>query len=267
MGRMRVLGLALLGLLLATSGASAYTLDGDLSDWGVTLSLNGSGLFNNAWAPGAGSTGTVQYSALDNAYRNANQGGESYDVEALYVDADATNVYFAAVLSTDPAGQPWESWIMRQGDLALRPYSAANWTTSGTGVPAYGVGVRQRPSGDRFQEVWQGSTWKYDDGFTGPAYMRAGTGTQTGSATVTVTQWSGGGDRGSAGTWIVEGSIPRSALGNPTGVWQFRISPSCNNDWEVVNYDLTSVPEPATLLLFTAGLGGLFAARRRRHNK
>jgi hypothetical protein len=69
-----------------------YTIDGDLSDWGVTLYTD--------WVP----NGTADYEQTDNINKyNAKGFSEMYDFEAMYFDCDPENLYFA-VVSSYPLG-------------------------------------------------------------------------------------------------------------------------------------------------------------------
>jgi hypothetical protein len=79
-----------LSLLMSvtTSRAASYTIDGDLSDWGVTP-------FSD-WVP----SGTADYEETDEVDKYTSDGyGSNYDAEALYFDDDKDNYYFAVVTS------------------------------------------------------------------------------------------------------------------------------------------------------------------------
>ena len=89
----RLLILSLLSICY-TSGIArgGYTIDGNLSDWGVTLYTD--------WVP----NGTADYEQTDNINKyNAKGFSELYDYEAMYFDCDPENLYFA-VVSSYPLG-------------------------------------------------------------------------------------------------------------------------------------------------------------------
>ena len=80
-----------------------------LSDhFGITLSVDGSGNFNNSWVPltstadrAEGDYATVQPPPGPSPWT---AGAELFDVETLYFDDNASNIYFAIVTSNPPTG-------------------------------------------------------------------------------------------------------------------------------------------------------------------
>jgi len=140
-------GVGLLLLCLYAAPASAITVDGDLSDWGVTLDLEkpggtfvdaASGITYDKVKFAAGSLLTaasdVHYDTGDNVL--IGPGSEFCDVEGVYWTHDASDLYVAAVTSLDANGQRWNGFGTARfgpGDVRLR-----NVTTGSD----YGLGAR-----------------------------------------------------------------------------------------------------------------------------
>jgi len=251
------------GALAVTHSVGGVSAN-NLTDWGVTPTVSG-GQFNNT---SLNSTITLLGSSVNNnAYREANGGGEDYDIESLYIDADNNNIYFASIISTNPNGVAFGSYTMRQGDLGI--WSGPHGTPYPSGDPLYGVGVRQ--TGPHQGRVVQGATWTMDDGFVGPAYMLGSTGTELGTvgdSAVSVAQLPL--DDNGRHNWVVKGSFARS-LFNPVGEYTFKFGPSCNNDYEVVTATIPQrtrppVPEPATVALLAIGALPVLPMLRRRRS-
>jgi len=263
------------GVLAAAHSVGGY----DLTDWGVNPSVSGGTFVAGSLTAG---TALVQ-SVNDNLYRRANGGGESYDIESLYVDADNDSIYFASIISTDPSGVWFNPYWMRQGDFGMWqgakgsgdwPGEAPGPTESVGTPPQYGVGVRQ--TGSQYGKVVQGGGWTMDDGFAGPAYMQ-GNGTVLGSASVSVARLRNAAntadlnDQG-IGNWVVKGKIARSLLPNSAnGTWTFKFGPSCNNDFEVLTAVIPDrvrppVPEPTTVALLAIGALPVLPMLRRRRS-
>ena len=106
-------------LLGSTPYAMAYTIDGNISDWGVTSTGNASD-----WTPNSG----VEYAVSDQvnsslsggyvvnytAPSNLGYGGQAYDAEAVYLDYDSTYLYYAVV-----TGRPENVSQYPAGDIAF----------------------------------------------------------------------------------------------------------------------------------------------------
>ena len=69
--------------------ASAYTVDGNLTDWGINPSTYLPGSQIKGYTIDKDSTGG------SGAYVNPGWGGQAYDAEALYVDYDSNKLYLA----------------------------------------------------------------------------------------------------------------------------------------------------------------------------
>jgi len=138
--------------------AGAYTIDGDLSDWGLSKLYTDDWSVNDTWLPNDGVRFVVEDNAdpryaqwktpgvhiigtggryeayLEPLLVNVNDpsdteyppaGGEHFDLEAMYLDENETTIFLAIVISIK---SPW--W----GDLAL--------DLNGDGIYEYGVQLR-----------------------------------------------------------------------------------------------------------------------------
>lgn len=161
------LSLIVITIAIMTMPAAAYTIDGDLSDWGVDLTGNWS--LNDTWVPNSG----VEFIVEDNAdprwdatyngvhiqgtgsnytryyedqvycthygkYMTEPIGGEYYDIEAKYFDEDSDYIYIAMVTSMDPDGE---------GDPEPGDFSLDLDGDDSTGEYGYEYGVALHTSG------------------------------------------------------------------------------------------------------------------------
>lgn len=274
-------------IVFLPSETTAYIIDGNLSDWGITLSVDEYGKFNHSWEPASG------------FYAEANDwgpiggipsGGEACDVEAIYFNNDQNYLYFAGVGSIPPSGcyyQPPYNWpyAFGAGDLAIKfgVEEGVNWKTTDAdyalglrpSVLSGGTGHRNPASiGEVKQNTAGNLKWYHEDGFSWPyfneAYFDAATGTDVGTAVVTWAKWSGGtSETGSGyialprntsdkGTWIWEAAIPISYFGDKVYQGQHisvHWAPDCVNDY--IELRATVIPEPKTYVLFFLGCLGL----------
>ena len=132
---------------------TGITVDGDLSDWGVTLDLTVTGsvgtytatrFTDGCFNPAAGYE-EVQYAVENDTW---SVGSEFCDVETVYcvVDDQGTvptsddTLCFAVVTSADPNGQAWDGYGSARfgpGDLRVQ----ANGTRYGVGARPIGLAV------------------------------------------------------------------------------------------------------------------------------
>jgi len=164
-----VLVVALMLLVTPQAMAQKYTIDGNLSDWGITWDELRNGLYPNcnasAWlpndgvffivednrdprygpAPGGYPTGVHIYGEGSNYQKYSEPkiagnpppiGGEYNDIEAMYVDEDSNYIYIAIIVSGGSFG-----------DLALNLDGRSS--TGGYGYE-YGVLLHTRDGGTQF---------------------------------------------------------------------------------------------------------------------
>lgn len=233
--------LAVLGSALTNVGFAEYTIDGSLSDWGVTP-------FSH-WAP----NGSAVYTETDdiNLY-NAAGYDNSYDLQAMYFDSDAHNFYLA-VASSFPIG------TSLCGDLGIDLNHGM--TVSPHGVVTTGLEYAMLLGSPGLGQVWHDPVWslttlhQWLDGWQGSPYQASG-GTLVGSALLAIQAVPG------VDTYILEASIPRSLFpnngGGPGDLVGLHLTMWCGND--SINLlgtipDTPTVPAPGALMLGSLGMG------------
>ena len=291
--------IALLVVALSASMAAAYTIDGDLNDWGVAVN-NSDWSQDATWVPNAG----VQFRVEDNvdpdsesdwtgdgdsayatgvhiegigpdytiydearvpngtnhysgwAFPTGSTGtAENYDQEAMYVDEDATHLYFAIVLSCNATSVP--------GDLGLDITS----NKSGDGY-AYEDGVVLHDDAGTYlasdRDIIEVSEWSECTTVVENSPARILSGDTVGTARVAYIK-NGPDPEPDIGsdypaTYIIEGKIPKSAIGDPASVSlsQYHYTVLCGND-------LIPIPEFGLLAVPVLALIGLvFLIRRKK---
>jgi len=172
---------------------------------------------------------------------------EENDIEAFYFDRDATNAYFAIIVSKP---------LSEMGDLALDI----------DGNPGYEYGIILQNHDLLAQgDVYSVTSW---DAFYIEPY-RVAVGTKAGIATVSIVN-SGVPDYGRA-NHVIEISVPRSALGSPSSdqLSNLHATISCGNDEiEIEGVSWEEIPEFATIAIPVGIIFGLFYFyRRKRQSK
>lgn len=222
-----LMALALIILLAPAVMAYDHTIDGDLSDWGLSKLYTGDWSQNDTWVPdlpgirfvvednydndlapytsyvGVHIVGvSPSYTYYDEPYQEP-IGEELYDVEAMYVDENDTHIFVALVVSA-------ESWAI--GDLALN--LDADVTTGGYGYE-FGVklnttsgvlyGIYETPNDDCWTEPIHGPA-------SAPATIDVNNATYMGINAVGAWVDMGVSDWGRT-NYVIELAIPKSAVG------------------------------------------------------
>jgi len=264
----------------------AYTLDKAYPDW-TGYSDTGTHIKKSGDTYSAYSEPTLAYDADWWSRNHGNHylepaGGEYYDIEALYFDDDAQNVYIAIVTSMPPNGHT-DSYNRKvdAGDIAIDLDDDRT-----TGEYGYEYGIKTHGSSGvgmiRYYPDWSLPQATGDFIVNAPSEFDIKTGTYTGTAELVYVNANNDEsvDYGSDGSlpdgvfdvpnYIIEAKIPKSALGNPTvgQTSNIHVSIGCGNDAiELVPVSFEAeIPEFPTVALpvfAVLGLCYIFNGRRR----
>lgn len=234
----------------------AYVIDGNLSDWGVSPGSFGS----SDWSPNTGIHYTEEDQSPSINFLDPGYGGQTFDAEAMYIDFDNTNLYFAIVTGFPSSG----SGSYYPGDIAF--------DFGIDGIYEYGVAATTHNGFSR-GSLYTVSKWGNglnNWGYGNVGYLGAPTKILTGTLKydppgtnlVYNNTYYGASSKGKH--YVIEGYIPYSYFGSN---WEenFRVhwTQTCGNDF--IKLDMHhSTPEPATLTLFGMGLLGLVGLKRKK---
>ncbi len=243
-----VLGIVVLGS--SPVFALTMTVDGAVSDWGITVADNN----GSSWTPTAG----IFYSAGEDQFNdNSNSGqvfpgygGQRYDAEGLYATYDADFLYLLVVTGLRPEGWKW-----KPGDIAI---AFDNDITQAE----FGVETTGGNAGGLYNNITWGHGLSNWSGVSDPTEIVSG-------------HLLGGNDlvyqQVSEQHYVIETKIDLSLFGD---YWQegknFKAhwTMTCGND--AVDIDpvpITTVPEPSMLLLIGLGLVGIAGVSRKHLKK
>lgn len=269
----------MLALLLpaAQAAAAPFAVDGNVSDWGVSVADNGASQLVPSIPLLYSAREDQSDTAGDGGYLGPNHGGQNYDVEFLGMAAQGTRLYLVLVSGLRP-----DNGFQRYGpgDIRLKingtPYgievgggagggpggaiaegdAGATYTLNGSGyTTAHAV-----PAGQVAGSIWRNPAWILDPiAPQTPAQIQGGT--YVGLADYvytrnTVTQQHS----------IIELSIDAGLFGGISSI-EVEWGPSCGNDvlagLAAVSIPNEELPAPGALSLLGAAFAGMAIRRRR----
>ncbi len=267
---MKIRNILISGFFLGSLGVNAYaaptiTVNGDLSDWGVTQNGNATD-----WNPTSNSGINFTIEDQQSDYLEPGYGGQDYDAEAIYAYKGQDTLFIALATGHNPEASN-EGGSYGAGDFAI------DFGADGS----YEMGINIKPEWDGFGAsggVYKVNDWGYglwEDGEVS-GYVKTEhptsimDGELLGAAVLAIS-----GPQAGYGEWqsdlhyfyemSVDLDILRSAGWNGE---KFNIhwTMNCANDSIVVDPPAT-VPTPGTFLLVIAGLIGFQIARNKNSGK
>jgi len=266
--KMIILSLILvLGLpLVITVPAMAYTIDGDLDDWGVNP--------NNSWTanpPALSVYDDWRYGPTSTGSHH-NPGIEQCDIEAMYAADGGAYVYFAIITSMPPEGYDYvrdsNHYLLIPGDLALNLDN-----DNGTGEYGYEYGIKltndSRTVSGEIGDVFYMPDWEKITSEVAQdvvEFSNMVNGTKTGHAEVVYKLYEDWPSDNGASNYVIEMKVPKDALGiSGNGTADLLATVSCTNDALVIeDFTYTPVPEFTTIAVPLAMVLGLFYYYRRK---
>ena len=242
---MRPVFVILLVLLAVPATAAAFTIDGDLSDWGVSPGPYGA----SDWTPVPGVFFNEEDQIAD--FLGPGYGGQIYDAEAIYAYADPTSLYVAVVTGFPPSGHG--GYV--PGDLRISFPDASTTDT---------FALRTTGGGLVPGNVYLTAPGNWATGLFAAGGVTRITGHQGLAGTAEYFYGPQAGFAANGSHYVIEAAIPVAQFGAYWGgTYQLHWTMTCGNDAIDLTGVASVIPEPAPVLLLALGLLGLwFRARR-----
>lgn len=233
--------------------AFSFSLDGNLSEWGVTPGTYGS----SHWAPSSGVYWTeedYEPGSHPQGFLNPGYGDQTFDAEAMYAAYDDTNLYFAIV-----TGFPLT------GSNGYAPAPIA-FDFGRDGSYEFGINVTGSSSGSLFHpDSWTDGLANWGAGWLGHvSYPISMINAQLVFDPSAANLVYNNAFYGATGHYVIEGFMPIGAFGSSNWNRDFSMhwTMTCGND--AINLAVNTTPEPASMALLAIGLVSTVIARRKR---
>lgn len=223
-------------LSVGVTSSQGYLINGLLDDWGVEPHVQ--------WIPSSMTTSWIEEDNWGSASPTFPSGGELYDVEAMYCDIADGMVYVALVTSFPAAG----FYSSLPGDFGI--------DLDRDGIFEYGL----KTTGSHAGGLYANPIWSHTTSYplSSPAQIIGGTLLDTQPL---VYSHSGIVENGFP-TYLIEGRMDWSSLGQPFSPFDLHWTMTCGND--LLNMTVNPVPEPTSMILLAPGLAALWGLWRKK---